>query len=625
MTSRRADVETNRSRDEQMSNSRVATDEQIARLNASMTDLEAMLQELGNASSVLDFEVEHGASRGMCTTANQGAALLAAEVGEELKKWRTQREDDLLQRSRAYAQKLKQMVADRRLAARDRAKIRQIVRVQLFQDAEDVLSQRIDESAKRPPEHLPPEASEEDAVVGLGPSAIFALRRHLDDIIAPLEALRPDRPAEMQNASTLMAIALERKKKRVQTQPASLPAMATMLDAELLDEAEQSIAARKEGIVDQYERQLASIHCIQQAMKSRCDAFEELASLQNRGPPTIKKEVWRVLWPKVGGATASKSAIAGDGNEVEGGGKIVPHQRRPEQADAASVEVLQQRLKEKGEARIEELCDDFRQKHLNQGQVSQHQQEAQTDLELWKLRAKDELLADLRAKVQAASKGQVARLRESLHSSSAAPLEQLSSAVAAGEDFNRDKNEIFGKVMSSAEAKLTGLCDFDREMFAGWRRRAELCSLKRWHDVSHCLQAYFRRAQAKNAMQLGDAAQRLINDCHVALPLPSEDFRALGRPTQAPTGAIGKLVSSWERYNAPTSERMSFAQEVVRTLGDTVECIAVMKASLSLIDDEVQRVVRKLKERLNGNTAVSVTTRKSRGPTMQSARGNKAT
>merc|ERR1712072_285590 len=117
---------------------------------------------------------------------------------------------------------------------------------------------------------------------------------------------------------------------------------------------------------------------------------------------------------------------------------------------------------------------------------------------------------------------------------------------------------------------------------SSWRRRGELCALKRAHDVSKGINASGSRSRTAALIKLGELTQKMVSDCHVALPLRREEFRTT------------RKVAAFKETLGP--KRIAFVEKVVNSLPDTVESCAVTKAALCLIDEELQRLVKKLKE-----------------------------
>eukprot|EP00929_Paragymnodinium_shiwhaense_P096354 TRINITY_DN57918_c0_g1_i1.p1 TRINITY_DN57918_c0_g1~~TRINITY_DN57918_c0_g1_i1.p1 ORF type:complete len:599 (+),score=201.59 TRINITY_DN57918_c0_g1_i1:131-1927(+) len=571
----------------------LATEQQMMQLDQGMMELEEMVKDVEAVSSVLEFNSTSLAStsKGTFTAANKGAAMLASEVGEQLRFWRQQREDLFVQLSREHCNKLKEVVATFRNVELDRSRVRDVVRWKILKDAEELMARKVPDLLTKPAEKNNPANPEG---VGRVPAALNTLRKKLEGLISPVEAMRPDRPIEMVAASEIAATALERKKMRIQVQQQSLPAMASSLDAELLEEADNNLAARKEAIVQQYERQVSTVKRIKASMKDRQEAFEELAARQRSGPPPVPEEHWQCLWPP-----SSRAQRFGPGSENgagDSGGEPLPA-RLTTLPEGPDVEELQRSLRQRGEARLEEIAADFKKKHLSFTETTQQAEDVKAELEMWMLATRQELLDDLRNSVKHSHEDVLQSLRLSLEMSTASPEEQKNGAVAAGQNFNKHKNDSMSDVMGSAEAKLTSILKHDREMFQAWRRRAELTALKRWSDTPNGIDDAGLKAQAAALVQLGEMTQRLVQDCHVALPLPQDDFKPTGKSIpQGATGAVGNLFMAWDRYNTPIGERLSVAERVVDALPDTVETCAVAKAALCLVDEEMQRLIQRLKE-----------------------------
>jgi len=170
----------------------------------------------------------------------------------------------------------------------------------------------------------------------------------------------------------------------------------------------------------------------------------------------------------------------------------------------------------------------------------------------------------------------------------------LAPSTATCDDYVKHRGRILADVGVQVENEVQNFCDQDQKNFSSWRRRGELCSLKRAHDVSKGIDTSADRSRTAALLKLGELTQKMVSDCHVALPLRRDEFRTTLKV--ASKGTLGP-------------KRIQFVEKVVNSLPDTVESCAVTKAALCLIDEELQRLVSKLKESQPNATSQASTPR----------------
>mmetsp|Transcript_8698 Transcript_8698/g.22511 ORF Transcript_8698/g.22511 Transcript_8698/m.22511 type:complete len:570 (-) Transcript_8698:91-1800(-) len=548
-----------------------ATEEQAVQLEQSMADLEAMVRDVEAVSPILDFDAvaRCPSSRSSFAATNRGAASLAAEVGNELRKWRKTREDAYVDMSRRHAQRLKRAVVGHRQIESDCVEVQKVVLAQLYDIAQAHLRDRVNEVLRIPDDACGPKFQMEDR-----------LKKMFDTVLSPVEVARGVVPPSMSAASAVAADALARKRLRSRAQLARLPGMLTTLDTHFLDALSSSLASRKEAIKDQFVRQAEAVRCIKQALDDRIASFAKQSDVSRQDRLQIPPDQWQQLWPR--GDVLDPTGLPPDTcGASDGSGDW--HQKGLD---------VQRLLRSQASARIEMLCDEFQQWHLSDGKPLRKTSDRQDRIDMWFLEVRQDLLNDLRSSVSGSHEEVMAGLRSSFEMDGIP--ECLEAAASAGESLALHRKEGLDRLVGDTEVHLRGALQGELDVLRRWRRRNELCTLKRWHDVPRGFDSLRCRSQEESLMRLGEKAQRLVNECHFALPLPQEEFKTLRTPIAS--GHANGLVNQWAKCRSPVAERLAVVERVVESLGDTIECCAVTKAALCLVDNELRRLICRIKE-----------------------------
>lgn len=545
-----------------------------------MSLLEDMLREVESVSAVLDFEDDgllngRAAEKGGLRVASNGVATLAAEAGEDLRAWREQQEAEHQAREQELRYRLQETIDQKKQEEVDRENVRQAVRVRLFAQARTALARGVDHHAVR----FPAAAAKEEAAGGphaasthesAGAEALMRLKTHLDLIASPVEAMRPDRPPEMQQAAKAAMVALERKRLRMPAQRQQLLEATGHVDAELLGEADATAGARKVALAEQGQRQSDVFKLLQEAMAERQSLFEDLDGQARTGPPPMEPGAWATLWPPSGGVAPGEGAAATD------------------------KEKLRRQLIQRGEDRIAVLVQEFQHKHL-QSTPSARAMNADLELEEWKVRAHQELLEGVRSGAELKHRDLMRFLQDTLAASEASSLEQLSAAVSAAEAFKRTRTDSISQHCRFAESSVVQFSEQNLEQVRSRRRRVELCAWKRWGDIKEHLDRLTEAADASGLLAIGEAAQRCVEECHEVIQMPSSvgDLRESERPELAEA-----LLAGWDRDAIPSGERLDFICQTLERLPDTSGTCAVTRGVLCTLDDELKHQIQKLKGRL---------------------------
>mmetsp|Transcript_61984 Transcript_61984/g.136328 ORF Transcript_61984/g.136328 Transcript_61984/m.136328 type:complete len:398 (+) Transcript_61984:2-1195(+) len=384
----------------------------------------------------------------------------------------------------------------------------------------------------------------------------------------------------MTQALTASAAALQRKRVRVQAsaQRSRFNELTGHLDVELLDECQANSASRRSALQTQANRQASLLQILQEASVERQEAYEDFEAASRTGPAELPARFWRRLFPA--SATGDADGRGTTPRSVVGA---------PPPSEVLVAE--EQHLVEKGGAKVEVLLEEFRSAHLR-GNPSGQAKEVKLKLEAWRLEAKQELLDELCDYTEAYHRETLGALRESLLSSGRGPLEQLSLAVSAAEEFHSKRNDVFVAQQGLADEILGRRCRKRFEDMAQQRRRIELCALKRSSDFRGHIDGALADASAARLLEFGEAAQHLASECCAALPaLPALPAEASPQVKALP------LAQQWRLNVTPVAERLAFLSKVAAALPDSAETCAVTRGLLCVVNEELARVCELLRGR----------------------------
>mmetsp|Transcript_40509 Transcript_40509/g.86954 ORF Transcript_40509/g.86954 Transcript_40509/m.86954 type:complete len:446 (+) Transcript_40509:2-1339(+) len=414
-----------------------------------------------------------------------------------------------------------------------------------------------------------------------GSKALAQLKNRLELVLAPLEALRPDRPEEMGTALDLVSQALARKRGRAPDQRKRLLDATGNVDAELLHEADLTSATRRVALAEQGERQTEVMRCLKEAQVERIKLFEELDDSMREGPPPLPSNAWAGLWPMTVGSR--RTAVVDRAN---------PH------------EAIRRQVMARGGERTQKLVEQFQAEHL-QSQLSDAAMDADAELEVWKLRTQQDLLDAARATADACHNGVLDKLKSSIAVQEESPLEQLTGAVKVTEDYQKAKLAIISEQCHFAESTMQQACNNGLSKARARRRKMELATSKRWADTKEYLNSVASAVDAHSILQAGEAAQRCVAESHSVLRLPSaiRELHSVEKPE-----VIKHLNTNWDCYETPMEDKLDFLSEVLKRMPDSPESCAVLHGVLSLIDEAMRLQIGRLQhqtERFRGTFVFS--------------------
>ncbi|CAJ1378867.1 unnamed protein product [Effrenium voratum] len=322
--------------------------------------------------------------------ASGGAAQLAEQVAEELKDWKKKRENAYAQRRHVREKLHRDAVQGKRQEEQDKQKVRDFVREVLFDVAKHALSsgtaKGIPPVSARTSSGL--ETEDPHGSISAGAPALLLLRSRLGSLVERLEATDAPPPAEMVQAAALAKEALNRKR-RERMKAASLKHRFAELthgaDQELLDEAELGFEQRHSVLQNLSDHLRQVVNSLRASVDHRQQAFSELDAA-NRGPASQAPKAW---WKALNDDQETET-------ELESVRPCLAEGDEPSEEFAAA---------EAG-ARLgscenrAELCQSF-QRRYSRADASHEAWMAESQLEAWKLRARLELLQELRREAQA--------------------------------------------------------------------------------------------------------------------------------------------------------------------------------------------------------------------------------
>mmetsp|Transcript_146559 Transcript_146559/g.365467 ORF Transcript_146559/g.365467 Transcript_146559/m.365467 type:complete len:575 (-) Transcript_146559:157-1881(-) len=540
-----------------------------------VTALEERLREVESMSAVLDFD--SGQVRDTLRITNTGVAKLASEVSDELHTWREQQEEEHEKQHRELLERLRQAVDNRREEMIDRQSVQGEIRRGLVEHASKALTRgsnmcysKMDFHSDNG-NHQQSTKSVHTTPESVGAKALAQLKSRLDVVVSPVEALRPEQPPEMLRALATTAHALERKSRRAPDLQKKLLDATGHMDANILREADLTSAARKVQLMDQGRRQAGLLDSLRQAQQERQELFEQLDEAMREGPPLVQAPIWATLYPMRN--VERRTAIRARSNTV----------------DEAKHKILQ-----RGEDHILDLLERFRESHLKM-QLSDLALDADADLEAWKLTAQQELLDAMKTSADANHRALLQEVKRAIVTCNDNALEQLNSAVADAEVYQKTRTEVISVSCNLAQDTLAGVCDKGVSVMQSRRRRIEHCALKRWADIKDHVDGAAAASNASTLLQVGEVTQRCVEDCHQSLKMPSaiQELQGLEQ-----SGVADTLVSAWERLGASIENRLDFVMEIVDQLPETPETCAVAHGVLCLIDEACKSQIERLKVRV---------------------------
>ncbi|CAJ1436820.1 unnamed protein product [Effrenium voratum] len=322
--------------------------------------------------------------------ASGGAAQLAEQVAEELKDWKKKRENAYAQRRHVREKLHRDAVQGKRQEEQDKQKVRDFVREVLFDVAKHALSsgtaKGIPPVSARTSSGL--ETEDPHGSISAGAPALLLLRSRLGSLVERLEATDAPPPAEMVQAAALAKEALNRKRERMKA--ASLKHRFAELthgaDQELLDEAELGFEQRHSVLQNLSDHLRQVVNSLRASVDHRQQAFSELDAA-NRGPASQAPKAW---WKALNDDQETET-------ELE---SVRPCLAEGDEPSEELCSQLQKQVLDWGHARIAELCQSF-QRRYSRADASHEAWMAESQLEAWKLRARLELLQELRREAQA--------------------------------------------------------------------------------------------------------------------------------------------------------------------------------------------------------------------------------
>lgn len=568
--------------------------DQMADMESTMLEIEEMLREIEDVSSIIEFNATSSAQgaaqdRGLFRAAGGGAAVLAQAVTEDLKKWHERNEMHVVEYGSEHAERLRRSVHSQKAEQESREFVRTLVRERLFDIAGQTLANSVEEVNSRK------KIAFKDKGVEAGSSieAFSNLQNRLQAAVNPLFSIQGEPPQEMLAASRAARWAVERKKQRSVGRRHRLPELENHLDASLLDEAETYMSQRKSDLYNQCELQMEALKQLQEAQHERIvtnDLFDELVKTGT----TSSIDPWKSIRPA--GLAQDTPVAAAMANieptpppRVDAQGNPVMPQLGTAVEDAITATLAPQ-LMAQGGLRIRDLRTDFYQSYLAKDS-GERARMVGSELERWQLKTKIELLKDLIAMSQSTHAGIMEQLRSSLEFRDDDPTDQLHRTLGAAEAFQVQRGEFFDGQVDSAETAIQSFCTQSIEQLLSIRRRTELASLKRWNDVGAGLNASLDVSWVSCQTQLVRELKTALGECHKIVKIPVANLEIeRGRKN------VEQITVAWKRCGTHVPQQLIFLETLTKAIPATVESCAVTKAALALLEEELESIIKRLQE-----------------------------
>lgn len=578
-----------------------ASTEQLAMLDKGMLELEEMLKEIEEVSAILEFNSSSeaggtGSGRGLFRAAGNGASVLAAQVGEDLRKWHEANEINVVKFGADHARRLQKAVDTEKEDQESHERVRMVVRRRLYQLSNDSIRAGVAADVSRQAK-MTPEEKKHDA--GASIVAVTKLESRLKAITEPVFSLRGEYPQEMLSASYAAGAAVDLKRRRGQGRRARLPEVQAHLDSELLDKSEQLMGQRRLGLYQQYERQVKVLTQLEAAQEDRLESSEAFEAMTPSRPARSsdgKDFSWSRLCPTVAEGLPDSLRSAGPSRWRQAVIDFQQGQQPPLPAlssavEESLVEALYPLVMRQGENHIRNMRAEFHQNYLAKDS-SERARQVQGQLERWQLRCRLELLQSL-CNLSEDSHNQVMRqLNTILSFKDSDPGDHLEKTLSAAEDFHRQREDFFDSHSDRAADEVQAHCRKGLVHLQSIRRRMELACLKRWADVENGLEIASDAAWVACQTQLASDAARLVNECVSAVSLEIGDLDTLPAMTQ-----VEVISVAWRRCGTQIPGMIKFLEKITQGLPDTMATCAVAKAALMLVEQELYRIIEKLSSR----------------------------
>jgi len=372
----------------------------------------------------------------------------------------------------------------------------------------------------------------------------------------PVEGLHPSEPPEMQQALRAAKEVLERKRARSHgpAQRSRFLEQTSHVDDELLREAAAIRAKRLQVLTESVARRETIMREAKESASERHRAFQILEANSRSGPTSVELDVWRSLWPT---------------------------QQHVKQHRSTNATEIRNDVEREGNGRVEAMLDEFSRRYMP-GNRSSRAIEFEQYLDLWKFGVREELLTNLCSNLEGYSKHCLQNLKAKMEQPT--PVQRTAVAIQRAKDFHASRVNHFEQQYATCQNILTRHSKKSLASLASRRRRVEWCALKRYDDLHEGITAFVDGAETKSVWQLGMAAQRLVSECHEALPMFGGALEPLGKPSCSP------LYSAWNKSSTPALDRLIFIERAMHELRDSAETCAILKGLLCLIDEEMRRV-----------------------------------
>lgn len=416
-------------------------------------------------------------------------------------------------------------------------------------------------------------------------------------IVNPIVTMTSDLPEEMQYASRSAGLAVEQKRARGQGRRQRLPEVRTDIDAELMENAELYMCQRRDGLVEQYERQMQVLALLEAAQEDRMESDMSLQGSQQSNSEKAREECWMGLFPPDASGLPDSVREAGPSRWRQAA--VAAQHQKPDQPmpslstgmEEALVEALYPLVMRQGEAHVRHMRHEFYSNYLAKDSA-ERSRAVGNELERWQLRVKCELLQEL-TRVSEESHNQVlSALNGILSFKDTDPGDQFSKTMNAAEAFHRQREDFYDSYIDQAGRDVQTYCVTGVQQLASLRRRMELACLKRWTDVERGLEDEVDIAWASCQTQMAKAALQLVQESLESVRLEVGELDI--RPTM---NQVDIITTAWRRCGTQVPGMLNFVEKLTQALPDQMGTCTVAKSALALFQKEFNRIIERVEKK----------------------------
>jgi len=577
-----------------------ATHRLIEEVENGVSELEDMLHEIEEVSSVLQFNMPISGdkqSTGLFKAGTQGASVLAQQVAEDLKSWHVEQVEQAHKLKLAHKLRLEKKIEFFVDTKDSQEHVRGVVRQELLRTASAAIKKAVKQERKVLRAEVASESREKH---GPGASAHLMnesekrLVKHLKVIGEKVLPIEGQVPEDMVMVTQSAERALKDKRLRARGRRARIPGIGSHLDQGLLEETEESMSQRRAELRDQYDRQMTMFEALERALDDRLLSTENFEEMQmSTGPYSLDQDIWKTLNPMIHKPAGLMQDWFSEMSERKQNNNRADIFQLSTTMQDAITEAVYPSLMRQGEARCKDLSKEFKANYLVK-QSAERMTEVNNKISHWFLSTRIELLKDVCVLADANHKDALKQLTSVLAFSGNPGQnldEHLRRTLSAAEEFHMQREEQFDLQNETAENSTRKYCFEAAKHIGAIRRKCELSGLKRWTDAEAGFNLRFSKAWLECQLSLAEAACKLVDEVTKAWPMQ-------GELDTSNTPHVDVILMAWRRSGTDVRGQLEVMQKVTAALPDTVECCAVTRACLLMMSGEMSRISEMIRNKL---------------------------